>query len=65
MALHENKLLRHTVKFRPLQVLRTEEISPCMRRVIVGGPALEGFDSPSPDDHVKLFFPNAEGQFVV
>ena len=65
MALHENRLLRHTVKFRPLQVLRTEEISPCMRRVIVGGPALEGFDSPSPDDHVKLFFPNAEGQFVV
>ena len=65
MAVHENKLLRHTVKFRPLQVLRTEEISPCMRRVIVGGPALEGFDSPSPDDHVKLFFPNADGQFVV
>lgn len=62
MAVHENKLLRHTVTFRPLQVLRTEEISPCMRRVIVGGPALEGFDSPSPDDHVKLFFPNAEGQ---
>ena len=44
MALHENRLLRHTVKFRPLQVLRTEEISPCMRRVIVGGEALEGFD---------------------
>ena len=65
MALHEHQLLRHTVKFRPLQVLRTEELTPSMRRVVVGGPALEGFDSPAPDDHVKLFFPNAAGEFVV
>lgn len=64
MSLHENRMLRLVPKVRPLTVLRTEALSPNLRRVVVGGEALEGFDSPSPDDHVKLFFPNPDGELV-
>lgn len=65
MSTHQHQLLRHTVRLRPLHVLRSEEVSPNMRRIILGGDALSGFDSPSADDHVKLFFPNGNGQFVL
>jgi NADPH-dependent ferric siderophore reductase len=33
--------------------------------VVLGGNALRGFLSASPDDHVKLFFPNSAGQLVL
>ncbi|WP_313252858.1 siderophore-interacting protein [Stenotrophomonas sp.] len=65
MSLHETQLIRFTPRFRHLQVLRSERLTPNMQRIVVGGDALEGFDSRAPDDHVKLFFPNAEGQFVL
>ncbi|KRG83869.1 iron utilization protein [Stenotrophomonas daejeonensis] len=65
MSRHETRLVRLTPRFRHLQVLRSERLTPNMQRIVVGGPALEGFDSRSPDDHVKLFFPNAEGEFVL
>jgi NADPH-dependent ferric siderophore reductase len=42
---------------RDVAVLRKAAITPRMTRVFVGGPALEGFSSPGPDDHAKLFFP--------
>jgi len=31
---------------------------------VLGGAELADFHSASPDDHVKLFFPNVEGEFV-
>ncbi|WP_313271500.1 siderophore-interacting protein [Stenotrophomonas sp.] len=65
MSQHETQLIRMTPRFRQLQVLRSERLTPNMQRVVVGGGALEGFDSRSPDDHVKLFFTNAEGEFVL
>jgi len=65
MSLHENRTLRLTPRFRQLQVLRSERLTPHMQRIVVGGAELEGFESPSPDDHVKLFFPNADGAFVL
>jgi NADPH-dependent ferric siderophore reductase len=65
MPRHETRLIRLTPRFRHLQVLRSERLTPNMQRIVVGGPALEGFDSRSPDDHVKLFFPNADGEFVL
>jgi len=65
MSQHETQLIRMTPRFRQLQVLRTERLTPNMQRIVVGGAALEGFDSRSPDDHVKLFFANAEGEFVL
>ena len=36
-----------------------------MRRVVLGGDDLAGFDSPGADDHIKLFFPNASGEMVL
>lgn len=65
MSLHENRTLRLTPRFRQLQVLRSERLTPNMQRIVVGGDELAGFESPAPDDHVKLFFPNAEGVFVL
>ena len=64
MSQHENRVVRHALQFRPLTVLRTESLGPHMQRIVVGGDALDGFNSPSPDDHVKLFFANSAGQVV-
>ena len=46
---------------RFVQVVHAEQVSPRMRRVILGGGALDGFVTAAPDDHVKLFIP-APGQ---
>lgn len=40
---------------------RVEPLTPRLRRVVLGGPELDGFASPGFDDHVKLFFPDAHG----
>ncbi len=65
MSLHESRLIRHPLHFRQLQVMRSERLTPHMQRIVLGGEALQGFHSPSPDDHVKLFFANAQGAFVL
>ena len=57
--------VRHELRKRALTVLRTETLSPRMRRIVLGGPELDGFVSLGPDDHVKLFFPpRADGDPV-
>ncbi len=48
--------VRHEVRRRVLTVARVQDIAPAMRRVVLTGPALEGFTSLGFDDHVKLFF---------
>lgn len=65
MANHQHQMLRHPVVLRVLEVLRVERLTPHMQRVTFGGDELRGFHSGSPDDHVKLFFPNAAGQLVM
>ncbi len=45
------------VKMRRLTVRSVERPSPRYARVVLEGADLEGFSSPGPDDHVKLFFP--------
>lgn len=42
-------------------VRRTERLTPHMQRVTLGGDELEGFSSPAPDDHVKVFVPGPSG----
>jgi len=64
MTEHVHQRLRHPVQFRPLEVVRIEAVTPLMRRIVLGGEALAGFHSASPDDHVKLAFPNSDGEFV-
>lgn len=65
MALHDNRRIRHPTELRTLEVLRTQRLTPHMQRITFGGNALRGFHSPGADDHVKLFFPNRHGQWVL
>lgn len=53
--------VRHELRRRVLEVRRVEPVTPRMLRVTLGGADLDGFESPSFDDHMKLFFP-APGQ---
>src|SRR5258706_13147160 len=48
--------VRQDAKFRLLEVLRVTNVSLSMRRVTLGGTDLRGFNSLSPDDHIKAFF---------
>ncbi len=57
----ETLRVRHRPRLRLVQVAEVEQLSPAMRRVVFEGPELAGFESASPDDHVKLFLP-APGQ---
>jgi len=50
--------VRHTLRFRELEVRQVQRITPHLVRVTLGGDALEGFTSPGFDDHAKLFFPD-------
>jgi NADPH-dependent ferric siderophore reductase len=62
---HVHQRLRHDVVLRRLDVLRVERLTPHMQRVTFGGAELRGFYSAAPDDHVKLFFPNHDGELVL
>lgn len=64
MSTHTHLSLRHPLVFRQLEVRRVETLTPHMRRIVFGGAALRDFVSAAPDDHVKLFFPNAHGEIV-
>lgn len=63
-APHASRSIRHTLSFRHLEVQRVTRLTPHLQRIVLGGPELQGFVSASPDDHVKLFFPNAAGDIV-
>ncbi|HET6552008.1 MAG TPA: siderophore-interacting protein [Dyella sp.] len=65
MTRHAHQMQRHDVVLRELVVQRVERLTPQMQRIVLGGEALRGFLSASPDDHVKLFFPNRQGQLVL
>lgn len=49
--------VRHTLKFRLLQVKRVVDVTPHLKRVTLAGDELDDFESASFDDHVKVFFP--------
>ena len=54
----ETQRVRHPLKTRRVQVLRTERLSPHITRVTFGGPDLNDFVSLGFDDHVKLMLPH-------
>lgn len=56
---HEMRRLRHEVRRRTVTVSRLEHLTPRMMRVHFISPELADFVSAAPDDHVKLFFPQA------
>ncbi|MCB1389627.1 MAG: siderophore-interacting protein [Rhodobacteraceae bacterium] len=45
---------RHETRRRLLTVESVEDLTPHMRRVVLGGSDLDGFVSLAPDDHIKL-----------
>jgi NADPH-dependent ferric siderophore reductase len=65
MTRHEHRMVRHTLVRRSIEVLSVKRITPHMQRIVFGGDDLHGFVSASPDDHVKLLFPNPHGEMVL
>lgn len=55
-----SRRVRHPLRARVLEVRRVERVTPSRRRIVLGGD-LGDFRSDSPDDHVKLIFPDAPG----
>jgi len=53
--------IRLETRTRILTVISVVDITPHMRRIRVGGPELEGFQSPGHADHIKVFL-SADGQ---
>lgn len=60
-APHEIVRVRHELRRRKLVVSGVEDLTPRMRRIRFTSPELADFHSPSPDDHIKLFFPQRGG----
>ena len=54
---HEMRRVRRDVVLRLLEVKNVQTLTPKMVRVTLTGDALHGFESASPDDHVKVFVP--------
>lgn len=54
--------VRHELRLRRTTVAKVEEIAPKMKRITLTSDELRGFTSLGFDDHVKLFFPTADGQ---
>lgn len=57
--------VRHELRRRRLNVVAVESPTPRVRRVRLTSPDLADFTSPSPDDHVKLFFADPAGGTVM
>ncbi|NNC05370.1 siderophore-interacting protein [Corallococcus exiguus] len=62
--LHQIVRVRHELRRRSLVVSGVESVTPRMRRIHFASPDLADFNSPSPDDHIKLFFPRAGEQVM-
>ncbi|MDO6459367.1 siderophore-interacting protein [Granulosicoccaceae sp. 1_MG-2023] len=54
--------IRHELRMRTLTVSEARYLTPNMIRICLTGPELAGFTSLSPDDHVKIFLPDGDGQ---
>ena len=52
----------YPIRIRELEVLRTAQLSPSLKRVTLGGPELDGFESHVPEEHVRLIFPDEHGE---
>jgi NADPH-dependent ferric siderophore reductase len=59
MQKHEITRMRKDVVRRTLRVFAKKHITPRMLRIVFQSDELHGFDSPSPDDHIKIFLPTS------
>ncbi|MFJ8857809.1 siderophore-interacting protein [Streptomyces sp. NPDC102451] len=51
----------YPIGIRETEVVRTAMVGAGLLRVTLGGPGTEGFQAHSPDEHVKLLFPDPDG----
>ncbi|GAB3363994.1 siderophore-interacting protein [Amycolatopsis echigonensis] len=52
----------YPIRIRRAEVVRTRAVGTGLLRVTLGGPGTAGFEAHSPDEHVKILFPDADGQ---
>jgi NADPH-dependent ferric siderophore reductase len=62
MTEHRITRVRHELVRRRLAVREVARVTPHMLRITLEGEELAGFTSASPDDHVKIFVPGAQGE---
>ncbi|MEV0012388.1 siderophore-interacting protein [Streptomyces sp. NPDC047973] len=55
------KKVRYPIRVRETEVVRSTMVGTGLLRLTLGGPGVEGFESHSPIDHVKLIFPEPDG----
>ena len=60
MAQHQITRVRRETRRRALTVFHVEALTPRMRRIAFTSNDLSDFTSDAPDDHIKLFFPQAD-----
>lgn len=60
-ARHAIERVRYDLVRRKLTVHSTELLTPGMRRIQFSSPELTGFQSRSPDDHIRMFFLDKDG----
>lgn len=58
------KRVKNELKFRDLTVKSKATVAGCFYRIVFTSPDLAGFSSQGFDDHVKVFFPPAGGDFA-
>ncbi|MEV6909379.1 siderophore-interacting protein [Amycolatopsis sp. NPDC051071] len=56
----EAEKVPYPIRVRQAEVVRTEMIGSGLLRVTLGGPGTAGFEAHSPDEHVKLLFPELD-----
>ncbi len=58
------KRVKNEIKFRELAVKSKQTVAGCFHRIVFTSPDLVGFSSQGFDDHIKVFFPPENGDFV-
>lgn len=59
------RLRREPPAFRVVAVRAVSDVTPRLRRVVVGGDALEGFDEPDPGASVRVLLPDGDGTLTL
>ncbi|MEU6992061.1 siderophore-interacting protein [Streptomyces sp. NPDC046465] len=60
-GLHAEKV-GYPIGIREAEVVRTAMVGAGLLRLTLGGAGTEGFEAHAPDEHVKLIFPEADGE---
>ena len=60
MTRHRHRTIQHSIAIRRLEVLSAQRMTPHLQRITLQGESLRGFVNASPDDDVKLLFPDPD-----